>query len=49
MKLAPLFRKFKTCEIPAGEIRRFDPEGRLFTNLNRPEDLESVPQPGAHR
>ena len=49
LKLAPLFRKIKTCEIPASEIRRFDPEGRLFTNLNRPEDLEPIPQPGTRR
>ena len=49
LKVSLLFRKFKTREIPADEIRRFDPEGRLFANLNRPEDLKSIPQPEAGR
>ena len=49
LKVSLLFRKFKTLEIPADEIRRFDPEGRLFANLNRPEDLKSIPQPGPRR
>lgn len=39
LKVSLLFRKFRTREIRDGEIRLFDPEGRLFTNLNRPEDL----------
>jgi molybdopterin-guanine dinucleotide biosynthesis protein A len=47
LKVSLLFRKFKTREIPADEIRRFDPEGRLFANLNRPEDLKSIPKPRA--
>ncbi len=49
LKVSLLFRKFKTREIPADEIRRFDPEGRLFANLNRPEDLKSIPQPETGR
>ena len=49
LKVSLLFRKFKTLEIPADEIRRFDPEGRLFANLNRPEDLKSIPQPRTRR
>ena len=49
LKVSLLFRKFKTREIPADEIRGFDPEGRLFANLNRPEDLTSIPQPEAGR
>jgi len=42
LKVSRLFRKFRTREIPPDEIRRFDPEGRLFANLNRPEDLNRV-------
>jgi len=45
LKVSRLFRKFRTREIPADEIRRFDPEGRLFANLNLPEDLKGL----AHR
>ncbi len=41
LKISLLFRKFKTREIRGEEIRRFDPEGRLFANLNRPEDLNT--------
>ena len=49
LKVSLLCRKFTTREIPADEIRGFDPEGRLFANLNRPEDLKWIPQPRAHR
>ncbi|NPV05526.1 MAG: molybdenum cofactor guanylyltransferase [Syntrophaceae bacterium] len=41
LKVSLLFRKFRTREIRVEEIRRFDPEGRLFANLNRPGDLEA--------
>jgi len=43
LKVSHLFKKFKTLEIPVDEIRRFDPEGRLFANLNRPDDLRKLP------
>ena len=45
LKVSLLFRKFKTLEIPEDEIRRFDPEGRLFANLNRPDDLKQIHHP----
>ncbi len=45
LKVSLLFRKFKTREIPVEEIRRFDPEGRLFCNLNRPDDLNGISPP----
>jgi molybdopterin-guanine dinucleotide biosynthesis protein A len=41
LKVSLLFRKFKTREIREDEIRSFDPEGKLFANLNRPEDLKA--------
>ncbi len=45
LKVAHLFGKFKTLEIPGDEIRQFDPEGRLFANLNRPEDVSETIHP----
>jgi molybdopterin-guanine dinucleotide biosynthesis protein A len=45
LKVSHLFKKFKTREIHSDEIRRFDPEGRLFANLNRPDDLNQIPRP----
>ncbi len=41
LKVSLLFRKLKTREIREDEIRSFDPEGKLFANLNRPEDLKA--------
>jgi len=49
LKVALLFRKFKNLELPDDEIRRFDHDGRLLANLHRPEDLQSIPQPGPRR
>jgi len=45
LKVSHLFKKFKTREIPVDEIRRFDPEGKLFANLNRPDDLKEIIRP----
>ena len=42
LKVSYLFKKFKTREIPVDEIRRFDPEGKVFANLNRPDDLSRI-------
>jgi molybdenum cofactor guanylyltransferase len=33
-----LFDKVRTCKVGEGEIRRFDPEGLSFLNMNTPED-----------
>jgi len=33
-----LYQKVRTLEISEGEIRRFDPEGLSFLNMNTPED-----------
>ena len=49
LKVARLFRKFRTREIGQDEIRRFDPDGRLFANLNRPDDIAKVSPPAAGR
>jgi molybdenum cofactor guanylyltransferase len=35
-----LFDKVRTCRIGEDEIRRFDPEGLSFLNMNTPDDYE---------
>jgi molybdopterin-guanine dinucleotide biosynthesis protein A/molybdopterin converting factor small subunit len=35
-----LFDKVRTCKIGEDEIRRFDPEGLSFLNMNTPEDYQ---------
>ncbi|MCX5833289.1 MAG: molybdenum cofactor guanylyltransferase [Deltaproteobacteria bacterium] len=42
LKITELFKKSKVLEIPREEILSFDPEERLFMNINTPEDLEKL-------
>lgn len=37
-----LFDKVRTCKIGEHEIRRFDPDGASFFNMNTPEDYEEA-------
>jgi len=37
-----LYKKVRTYEVPAADIRRFDPEGLSFRNLNSPEDYQAA-------
>ena len=37
-----LYKKVRTCEVPADDIRRFDPEGLSFRNMNSPADYQSA-------
>jgi molybdopterin converting factor small subunit len=37
-----LFDKVRTCKVGEGEIRRFDPEGLSFLNMNTPADYEQA-------
>ena len=37
-----LFDKVRTCKIGEEEIRRFDPEGLSFFNMNTPDDYEEA-------
>ena len=39
-----LFDKVRTCKIGEDEIRRFDPEGLSFLNMNTPDDYERALQ-----
>ncbi|HET9549424.1 MAG TPA: molybdenum cofactor guanylyltransferase [Candidatus Binatia bacterium] len=37
-----LYDKVRTCKVGEEEIRRFDPEGLSFLNMNTPEDYQSA-------
>lgn len=37
-----LFDKVRTCQVSESEIRRFDPEGLSFLNMNTPADYEQA-------
>lgn len=37
-----LFDKVRTCKVGEAEIRRFDPDGASFFNMNTPEDYEEA-------
>jgi molybdenum cofactor guanylyltransferase len=37
-----LYKKVRTYEVPAEDIRRFDPEGLSFRNMNSPADYEAA-------
>jgi len=39
-----LFDKVRTCKVGEDEIRRFDPEGLSFLNMNTPEDYQRALQ-----
>ncbi|MBN2688323.1 MAG: molybdenum cofactor guanylyltransferase [Deltaproteobacteria bacterium] len=42
LKIRPLFKHFKTLTIPSEVIKTFDPDERMFLNINSPEDLDKV-------
>ena len=37
-----LYKKVRTYEVPADDIRRFDPEGLSFRNMNSPTDYQEA-------
>ena len=37
-----LYKKVRTYEVPAEDIRRFDPEGLSFRNMNSPADYQAA-------
>jgi len=39
-----LFERVRTCKIGEDEIRRFDPEGLSFLNMNTPDDYQRALQ-----
>jgi molybdopterin-guanine dinucleotide biosynthesis protein A len=41
-KVTRAFENLRVEEVPANDYARFDPDGRLFTNLNRVADLETA-------
>jgi len=42
LKITGFYRKARVLEIPADVIATFDPEARMFTNINSLNDLKSV-------
>lgn len=42
LKVTGFFADVAVRYVPRAEIARFDPDGRSFTNLNTPEDLEKT-------
>jgi molybdenum cofactor guanylyltransferase len=41
LKIAGLYKEIRSLKITEDKIRPFNPDGRLFLNINTPEDLES--------
>ena len=37
-----LYKKVRTYEVPADDIRRYDPEGLSFRNMNSPADYQEA-------
>ena len=44
MQIKELYPGQQLLEIPPEVLRAYDPEGRMFMNLNTPEDLLKLPQ-----
>ena len=42
LKITGFYRNAKVLEIPAGVIATFDPEDRMFFNINSPDDLGKI-------
>lgn len=42
LKVSGFYKGFRTLAIPPKEIARFDPENRIFCNVNTPEDLKGA-------
>ena len=42
LKVTGFYRRYKVLRIQADDVTRFDPEGRMFLNINLPEDLVNI-------
>lgn len=42
LKVTGFYKSFRVLGIPPEEIARFDPENRIFLNVNTPEDLKGA-------
>ncbi|HVO68227.1 MAG TPA: molybdenum cofactor guanylyltransferase [Syntrophales bacterium] len=42
LKITGFYRGLKTLEIPEDVIKSYDPEGKMFINVNTREDLEKI-------
>ena len=42
LKITGFYKGLKTLEIPWDVIKSYDPEGKMFFNVNTPEELEQI-------
>ncbi|MCX5850988.1 MAG: molybdenum cofactor guanylyltransferase [Deltaproteobacteria bacterium] len=42
LKITGFYKRYKVHRIQADDVTRFDPEGRMFLNINAPEDLVNI-------
>jgi len=42
LKITGFYKRSKILKIPADDIKSFDPEGRIFININSKEDLKQI-------
>ena len=42
LKVTGFYKRYKVLRIQADDVARFDPEGRMFLNINVPEDLVNI-------
>ena len=48
LKISGFYEKARVLEIPPEVVAPFDPEGRMFFNINSPDDLEGVKNGATH-
>jgi len=48
LKITGFYKKARVLELPAEAIAPFDPEGRIFFNVNSPDDLETAKNGADH-
>lgn len=48
LKITGFYKKARVLEVPFEAIAPFDPEGRMFCNVNSPDDLENAHNGNGH-
>jgi molybdenum cofactor guanylyltransferase len=49
LSLRPMIRSINTRYVPVSELRRFDPQLRTFTNINKLEELDRINAPAGKK
>jgi molybdopterin-guanine dinucleotide biosynthesis protein A len=49
LSLRPMIRSINTRYVPVDDLRRFDPQLRTFTNINKIEELDRINATGAQK